>query len=87
MCRAFHRVERQRRRSGEWARHHGDGPEYVRPDQGAVRGHGRAGITANHRGGALSEGRYQPERIPDQVGMTKHENVAVIRVVLPMVRP
>src|ERR1700726_1823412 len=79
----FHRVERERRRSGKRRRHHGDGSEYVRPDQGAVRGHGRTGITAHHRSGAVSKSRYQPKRIPDQIGLTGHENVAVITVVPP----
>jgi hypothetical protein len=47
----------------------------------AVRGDGRTSIAAYHRSGAVSKSRYQPKRIPDQIGLTEHENVAVITVV------
>src|ERR1700732_2549090 len=44
---------------------------------------GRGGLTPSPRSGAGSKSRYQPKRIPDQIGLPKHENVAAITVVPP----
>ena len=82
LCPTLNWIKGQRRRAGERARHHSYRSEHVWSYQGAVCGHGRAGVASNHRGGAVAEGGYQSEGIPHQIGMAKRKYIAVIRVIL-----